>query len=106
MDNAIKEVVECIKNSSECKDCLKIKKQMNENEELKEKVSKIKELQKSYLRTLDSNYKEKLDVLEKELNDIPLYSVYNQKLELVNEKINYVVDEVNEYFYNLLNGER
>ena len=36
---------------------------------------------------------------------IPLYSIYNQKLNVINEKISYVNDELNDYFYKLLNEE-
>ena len=41
--------------------------------------------------------------LEKELNEIPLYVRYMEHLERVNQMINYVKDELNDYFYHVLN---
>ncbi len=103
MNNAIKEVVDCIINSSEYQDCLRIKKLMDENTEIKERISRIKVLQKKYLRSNDPDVEKELNTLENELNEIPIYYEYNQKLELVNQKINFVTEEINDYFYRLLN---
>ena len=103
MNNAIKEVVDCIINSSEYQECLRIKKLMDENTDIKERISKIKVLQKKYLRNNDPDVEKELNTLETELNEIPIYYEYNQKLELVNQKINYVTEEINDYFYRLFN---
>ena len=101
---SLEEVINEIKNSSEYKEVLDIKEKMNENEELVELIEKVKELQKKYVRTnFDSNIKEELDRVENKLNDIPIYNIYLEKLELVNNKINYVKDSLNDYFDNLLN---
>ena len=101
---SLEEVINEIKNSSEYQEVLDIKEKMNENEELVELIEKVKELQKKYVRTnFDSNIKEELDRVENELNDIPIYNIYLEKLELVNNKINYVKDSLNDYFDNLLN---
>ena len=101
---SLEEVINEIKNSSEYQEVLDIKEKMNENEELVELIEKVKELQKKYVRTnFDSNIKEELDRVENKLNDIPIYNIYLEKLELVNNKINYVKDSLNDYFDNLLN---
>ena len=101
---SLEEVINEIKNSSEYKEVLDIKEKMNENEELVELIEKVKELQKKYVRTnFDSNIKEELDRVENKLNDIPIYNIYLEKLESVNNKINYVKDSLNDYFDNLLN---
>ena len=101
---SLEEVINEIKNSSEYKEVLDIKEKMNENEELVELIEKVKELQKKYVRTnFDSNIKEELDRVENKLNDIPIYNIYLEKLELVNNKTNYVKDSLNDYFDNLLN---
>ena len=44
-----------------------------------------------------------LDEVKNKLNEIPIYVIYNQNLEKVNEMINLVKDELNTYFDNLLN---
>ena len=101
---SLEEVINEIKNSSEYKEVLDIKEKMNENEELVELIERVKELQKKYVRTnFDSNIKEEIDRVENKLNDIPIYNIYLEKLESVNNKINYVKDSLNDYFDNLLN---
>ena len=100
---ALGEVVSCIKESKEYQNCITLKKQMDENEEIKELVKKVKEYQKKYIRNQDENIKKELDILEKQLEEIPLYTVYLQNLEVINEKIEYVKDSLNDYFDQLLN---
>ena len=100
---ALDEVVSCIIESKEYQYCITLKKQMDENEEIKELVKKVKEYQKKYIRNHDENMKKELDILEKQLEEIPLYTVYLQNLEVINEKIEYVKDSLNDYFDQLLN---
>lgn len=100
------EVVSVIKNSKEYKTCIDLKKQMDDNEDINSLVKKIKILQKKYIRTNDKDIKSELDSLEKELNEIPIYHIYMDNLEKVNEMINYVKDELNDYFDLLLNEKK
>ena len=39
--------------------------------------------------------------VNEELNDIPIYIIYCENLNKVNEMINYVNDELSDFFYNL-----
>lgn len=103
MDNHINEIVECIIKSKEYQECLRIKDKMKENPLLIEKIENIKKLQKEFVNTNDENIKIMLDDLENELDNIPIYRLYMQNLEIVNNKINYVKDELNDYFYKLFN---
>lgn len=103
LSNSIDEVVNYIINTKEYKDCIKYKKEMENDNDILDKVNSIKKLQKEYVRTNNDSIKEKLDLLENELNDIDLYIKYNQNLEVVNQMINYVKEELNDYFYNVLN---
>ena len=105
MDKSIDNIVDTIMNSPDYKDCIDIKKKMLSNDDINSKIKEIKKLQKQYLRTNDISIKERLDVLEEELNNIPIYNIYNQKLNSVNEMIDLVNDEINDYFYKLLNEE-
>ena len=100
---SLEEVVLCIKDSKEYKNCISIKKKMNENDELITLIKEIKSLQKKYIRTPSIDIKKKLESLEKELNEIPIYHIYLDNLQIVNEKIEYVKSSLNEYFDKLLN---
>ena len=100
------EVVKVIKDSKEYKTCIDLKKQMESNEDINSLVKKIKVLQKKYIRTNDKDIKLELDNLEKELNEIPIYHIYMENLEKVNDMINYVKDELNNYFDLLLNEKK
>lgn len=103
MNNKIDEVIKCIIDSPEYKECIELKNKMKLNKEITSRVNEIKVLQKKYLRTNALDVKERLDLLEKELYEIPIYVIYNQKLEVVNQMINYVNEEINDYFYKLFN---
>ena len=100
------EVVKVIKDSKEYKTCIDLKKQMESNEDINSLVKKIKVLQKKYIRTNDKDIKLELDNLEKELNEIPIYHIYMENLSSVNDMINYVKDELNNYFDLLLNEKK
>ena len=106
VNDSLKEVVECIKNSKEYKMCIQLKGQMNANEELVSLIKKVKDCQKKYVRSNYSTYVGKeLEELLRKLNSIPIYSIYMQNLDIVNQKIDYVREELNDYFYSLLNNE-
>lgn len=105
MDKALTDLINCIVNSKEYIDCIEIKKKMESNEDINSRIKRIKVLQQKYLRTPSIEIEEELKTLEKELNDIPLYVMYNQNLSLVNEKISFINDELNDYFYKLLNDK-
>lgn len=77
---------------------------MSNNIELMELIDKIKKLQKKYVNTNDEEILVELKELEDKLNSIPMYVIYMQYLEKVNEKIEFVKDELNDYFYKVLNN--
>ncbi len=107
MENLYKkldDVILCIKESNEYKNVIDIKKKMDSNEELKKKINDIKLLQKKYVKSnYDSSIKKDLDKLNDELLEVPIYRIYLDNLSVVNEKIEYVKDSLNDYFYNLFN---
>lgn len=107
MENLYKkldDVILCIKESNEYKNVIDIKKKMDSNEELKKKINDIKLLQKKYVKSnYDSFVKKDLDKLNDELLEVPIYRIYLENLSVVNEKIEYVKDSLNDYFYNLFN---
>jgi cell fate (sporulation/competence/biofilm development) regulator YmcA (YheA/YmcA/DUF963 family) len=98
------DVILCIKESHEYKMVLDIKKKMDSNEELKKKINDIKLLQKKYVKSnYDVSVKKDLDKLNDELLEVPIYRIYLDNLSVVNEKIEYVKDSLNDYFYDLFN---
>ncbi len=107
MENLYKkldDVILCIKESIEYKNVIDIKKKMDSNEELKKKINDIKLLQKKYVKSnYDSSVKKYLDKLNDELLEVPIYRIYLDNLSVVNEKIEYVKDSLNDYFYDLFN---
>lgn len=103
LNKSLDEVVNCIKESREYKKCIELKKKMETNSEINSLVKEIKLKQKKYIRSNDSNILSELNELEEKLNSLPIYHVYTLNLEKVNEYINYVKDELNDYFLELLN---
>lgn len=103
LNKSLDEVVLCIKNSKEYKKCIELKEKMKSNDEINSLVKEIKLKQKKYIKSNDPNILSELNELEEKLNSIPIYHVYNENLEKVNSYINYVKDELNDYFIELLN---
>lgn len=104
LDNAIKEVIDVIVTSFDYQNCIKIKEKMKENLELMSLISELKDMQKVYVKSnFDINIKNKLDILEEKLFNIPLYLNYINSLNKVNDMISYVQEDLNDYFNNLLN---
>lgn len=104
LDKAVDEIISCIKESKDYKKCLELKEQMDNNDEVKKLVEEVKNLQKKYIKSnYDDNIKRELDASEEKLNAIPIYVVYNQYLNKVNENISIINDRLNDYFYNLFN---
>lgn len=104
MNKKLEEVINTIINSDDYKSCIQLKEKMSTNKEICELVEKIKILQKKYVRENGEEVLEELKLLEERLNEIPIYVIYMQHLEKVNEMINYVKDELNDYFYKVLNN--
>ena len=104
LNKELEEVINTIINSYDYKSCIQLKEKMSTNKEICELVDKIKVLQKKYVRENGEEVLEELKLLEERLNEIPIYVIYMQHLEKVNEMINYVKDELNDYFYKVLNN--
>lgn len=103
LSKAISEVVSSITDSEEFKECIKIKEKMSQNSDIKELIETITVLQKKYVRTGDTKVKDELDIVQNKLDSIPLYVSYQNKLEEVNRKIKIIKDELNDYFYSVVN---
>lgn len=96
-------VINYILKSKEYRECISIKEKMSDNTELIKLIDEVKKLQKKYIKTNDNSVKEELDNCINKLNSIPIYNIYMEKLDRVNEMIDYVQDELNDYFYKVVN---
>ena len=106
LSKSIDELVSVVINSKEYQNVIELKKKMNDNKELINLINEVKVLQKKYVKSAyDKKLKEELEIKEKELNSIPIYSIYNENLSIVNEMISLIKDELNNYFYEKLNSK-
>ena len=99
----LNKVIDYITNTKEYQNTIKLKEQMDNNEELNNLIKEVKELQKIYIKDKSSHNKEKLDEKIKLLDNYPIYKSYNENLEVVNQMISYVNDELNDYFVKVMN---
>lgn len=102
---AVDELVLSIKDSYDYQKCIKLKEQMALNEEIKSLVNEIKIKQKKYVREEKEELLVEIESLNKRLLDIPIYVIYMQHLAKVNWMIDFVKDDLNNYFDKLLNEE-
>ena len=98
------DLISSITESDDFKECIRLKKKMEDSSEIKELVETIKTLQKKYVRTDDFEVKAELDKVQNKLDNIPLYVSYQKRLMEVNRKLDLIKDELNEYFYNVVNS--
>ena len=104
-NNNLDEIISYITSTSEYLKCIELKERMRDNKKINTLVEEIKKLQKEFIRNEDNTVKNILDEKEKELNSIPIYNEYNNNLIAVNQMINLVKDELNDYFYQKLNKD-
>ncbi len=101
MNKAIDDVISVIVNSKDYQQCLQLKDKMKKNQELMKLIEDLKKAQKEYVKS--GIGKEKIDSLEEELYQFPIYVVYMEHLEKVNDMLSYVEEDLNDYFYQLMN---
>lgn len=103
LDKAVGDIVSSITESLEFKECIRLKEKMDKSSEIKELVAEVKKLQKQLIKTEDPLVREELENVQDRLNNIPLYDSYQKQLTLVNQKIEIIKDELNDYFYKVVN---
>ena len=99
------ELVKVIKDSDDYKEYLELKEKIKSNKEIIELVDKIKNLQKTYVKSayLDSNVKQELDNKLEILNSIPLYKEYLSKEKKINSIMSNIKEGLNVIFEDILN---
>ncbi len=96
-------IVNFVKNSEEYKKTIYYKELIANDKELTSKIDRLKELQMKYVRTKDYNVKNELDSLNNELSNNTNFTLYNFYLDKVNNYIDIIKDNFNNYFDNLFN---
>lgn len=102
LNKALDDVISVIKNSDDYRTCLQLKEKMKKNRDLMELIEKLKLEQKDFVRN-GYQSKDKINELQEKLYQIPIYVIYMQHLEKVNDMICYIEDDLNHYFYQLFN---
>lgn len=102
VNEAISQVVSVIQDSDDYQKCVELKKKIYNNKELMKLIRELKKAQQDYIKN-GSVDKSGVDSLTAQLYEFPIYVVYMQHLEKVNEMISYVEDDLNQFFYQLTN---
>ena len=103
---SLMDIIDHIKNSEEYIHCNKLKKEMEKDQELMNLLTKVKNLQKRYIRNnSDQTLKKELDQQLELLNNHKLYALYNYYLEKINVQIELIKTELNDYFNKIVNED-
>ena len=100
----LNELIDYIKSSNDYKECIRLKSEMKEDQELLLLIEKVKKCQQDYVRSGYSNLKkEVLDENMRLLENNKTYVLYSFYLDRVNENINVIKEELNNYFFDITN---
>ena len=102
VNEAISDVISVIQKSDDYQKCVELKQKMAHNKELMKVIEELKKAQQVYIKN-GSVDKSVVDSLKEKLYEFPIYVVYMQHLEKVNEMISYVEDDLNDFFTRLSN---
>lgn len=106
LNRALDEVISVITSSRDYRICIELQEKMKKNQNLMDLIDKLKEAQKRYVKSnYDKSIKGELDLLEEKLQQIPIYVSYMMHLVKVNDMLSYVEDDLNQFFYQLLNSQ-
>lgn len=105
LNKALDEVISVITTSRDYCICIELQEKMKKNQNLMNLIDDLKDAQKRYVKSnYDRTIKNEMDLLKEKLQQIPIYVSYMAHLEKVNDMISYVEDDLNHYFYQLLNS--
>lgn len=99
----IAEIIQVIMNSEDYLECIRYQDEISNDSFLSSLIDECKKMQKEYLYTQSDDTYGKLCLLQEQLFSHPIYSIYLRHLDAVNEMINYVKNELNLYFDEVMN---
>ena len=105
IEKKAKELVQAIKNDDKYKEYMNLRQKLTENKDIMAKIQEIKRLQKEYVKGayLDKKIETKLNNLNKELEQYPIYKEYLAKEKEINNILINISEGLNIIFNNILN---
>ena len=104
LNKALDALIEVIVSDYDYQLCLRLQEKMEHNMMLMGLIDNLKNVQKKYIKSgYDKDIKKELDSLVDQLYQVPLYASYMMHLEKVNDMLSYIENDLNQYFYELLN---
>ncbi len=99
-----KELVKTIKEDSLYKEYMELRHELKSNKEINDKIEEVKRLQRKYVK---GNYQDKevldnINTLTKELESVPLYYIYNQKEEELNNNLLLIKEGLSKTFNEIV----
>ena len=99
-----KELVKTIKEDSLYKEYMVLRHELKSNKEINNKIEEVKSLQRKYVM---GNYQDKelldnINTLIKELESIPLYYIYSQKEEALNNNLLLIKEGLSSSFHDIV----
>jgi len=91
-----------IKSSDIYKEYIDLFNKVNNSNDIKELTNEIRKLNKQLVLTPSIELEEKLKLIEKELNEIPLYLEYKYKLEELNNLLTIIKNKVEIFMQDIL----
>ena len=98
----INNLVNSIKESSIYKEYKDLELKISKNTDIKKLTDEIKSVNKKLVKTPSIELENKLKVLEKELNNIPLYIEYKEKVEELNNLLLVIKNKIDNFIKELL----
>lgn len=103
-----KELVKTIKDDSLYKEYMELRLELKANKNINDKIEEVKRYQRKYVKGnyQDKEYLDKINSLVKELETIPLYYIYRQKEEELNNNLLLIKEGLRETFSNIVTYEQ
>ena len=99
-----KELVKTIKEDNLYKEYMELRHELKSNKKINNKIEEVKRLQRKYVK---GNYQDKelldnINTLTKELDSIPLYYIYSQKEEDLNNNLLLIKEGLSSSFHDIV----
>lgn len=103
-----KELTNKIKEDKLYKDYMKLRQELKKDENITKTIDEIKRLQRKYVKAnyQDKESLEKINILTSELEEIPLYAIYQQKEEELNNNLVFIKEGLRDTFSNIVTYEQ
>ena len=103
-----KELTNKIKEDKLYKDYMKLRQELKKDENITKTIDEIKRLQRKYVKAnyQDKEALEKINSLTSELEEIPLYAIYQQKEEELNNNLVFIKEGLRDTFSNIVTYEQ